>query len=173
MSGEVIAAPSRALMYTLAIVALLVAVVYAGTRRKTRRAASRPSRAPRTHFDLNNAADVTLLDEVRQQYAHLLARESGPYADCLFKPAALLPFPKQTIAAAMETLIEIAEGRQDSPFVSARLRTPEFAENVKACLVQLMDFLDVPASELPQEPNENARIGFRLGGGITGGAPGS
>ncbi|MHB1956227.1 MAG: hypothetical protein ACYCOU_21065, partial [Sulfobacillus sp.] len=49
------------------------------------------------HIDLDDVLQVMLIEEIRLQYAALLMDKTHPYAECLFRPASLLPYPKATI----------------------------------------------------------------------------
>lgn len=110
-------------------------------------------------FDLQDVLHVGLIDGIRDKYASLLSDESGPYGRCLFKPASLLPYPRAAIAGALHALLDFAEGRIDSPYLDPSLRSAERAGTIRACLMQLDDFLDVAPSRLPNDPQENVRVG--------------
>jgi hypothetical protein len=121
------------------------------------RTAAIPSR-----FDLDDVLHVTIIDEIRDKYSALLADESHPYSQCMYRPASLLPYPKEVIRRALEALLDFVEGRRDSRFLDVSIRTPEVADTVRTTLHLLDDFVDVPAEKLPTEPHENTRVGLDL-----------
>lgn len=118
--------------------------------------------APRGQFDLHDESDVRFIDRIREDFSRQLADESAPYADCWFKPAALLPHPKETIRQALNTLLDFVEGRRDSPYLDRRIRSPEVAQTLRACLALLERYLEVPEEDLPSDPEENRRAGLAL-----------
>jgi len=113
-------------------------------------------------FDLNDGAHVALIDAIRQRYGTLLRDEQQPYAACMYRPAALLPYPKAVIRRALNALLDFVEGRCDSLLIDGKMRTSELAATIRATLEQLDDFLDVPAGRLPTDPVQNARVGYQL-----------
>ena len=113
-------------------------------------------------IDLDDVLQVTLIDLIREQYSALLMDTSHPYAECLFRPASLLPYPKATIKRALEALLEFTEGRRDSQFLDASTRTPEAVELLQWGIATLDDYLEVPPESLPTDRLPNAEVGFRL-----------
>jgi hypothetical protein len=113
-------------------------------------------------LDLNDAAHVALIDDVRVKYGDLLADSSHPYANCLFRPASLLPYPKPVISATLNALLDFAEGRRESKLLSQEFRSTEFADTLRATLVHLDDFLELSPEQLPTDRHENLRIGFEI-----------
>ena len=113
-------------------------------------------------FDLTNPAHVALLDDIRVAYGNHLADGLGAYQGCMFRPASELPYAKVDIKTALTALLDLAEGRRESPLLDAGTRQPEEAATIRMCLVLLDDFLDVPPEELPTEQRANARVGFQL-----------
>ena len=120
-------------------------------------------------FDLNNPQHVSIIDDVREQYGALLAEDNSEFADCRFKPASLLPYPKEVIKKALGALIDFSEGRRDSLYLDPSLREEVDSEGINKmagiCIVTLMhldDFLEVPADELPSSPVENLAFGFKF-----------
>lgn len=113
-------------------------------------------------FDLNDPADVALIDRIRAQYSALLTDESHPYSECMYRPAALLPYPKEVIRQALSALLDFVEGRRTSDLLSADLRDPEIADVIRVALNSLEEFVDVPPARLPTNPRENMRVGIEL-----------
>ncbi|GBD32400.1 hypothetical protein HRbin33_01364 [bacterium HR33] len=118
-------------------------------------------------FDLENERHVRLIDRIREDYSRQLADESGPYAECWFKPAAILPHPKETIRQALNTLLDFVEGRRQSPYLDQAIRSREVASTIRACLAVLDRYLEIPESELPTDPEENRKVGLAILGGAT------
>lgn len=118
---------------------------------------SEPNSLPQ-QFDLKNANHVLLLDEIRERYSMALSDDTGACAQCMYKPASLLPYPKTTIRGAMNALLDFIEGRVQSPHLDVSIRSAAAAEAVKSTLVLLDNYLDIPASELPTEPKANGRV---------------
>ena len=129
-----------------------------------RRAASELSgQNPRSgYFDLNNVAHIELLDEIRMAYATVLTDESHAYTGCMFRPAALLPYPKPLIRAALLALLDFAEGRRDSTLIDIGMRRLDMVYTIRNTLDHLDDFLDVPPEQLPTDPIENSAVGLEL-----------
>lgn len=115
-----------------------------------------------SRFDLDDAMHVTIIDEIRDNLSAFLADDSHPYSRCMYRPASLLPYPKPVIRRALEALLDFIEGRRQSRFLDASIRSPAVAETVRTTLQLLDDFLDVSAEKLPTEPLENARVGLQL-----------
>ena len=113
------------------------------------------------YFDLNNIAHVRLLDDIRTAYGALLSDKSHAYADCMYRPAVLLPYPKPLIRAALLTLLDFVEGRRDSTIVERDMLQLR-SETILRVLEWLDDFLDVPPEQLPTDPTENSVVGFEL-----------
>ena len=133
-------------------------------RQEPRRAASELSgQNPRSgYFDLNNVAHIELLDEIRMAYATVLTDESHAYTGCMFRPAALLPYPKPLIRAALLALLDFAEGRRDSTLIDIGMRRLDMVYTIRNTLDHLDDFLDVPPEQLPTDPIENSAVGLEL-----------
>jgi hypothetical protein len=123
-------------------------------------------RAAKAHvpsrFDLNDPAHVVMVDEIRGQYSALLADDSHPYSQCIYRPSSLLPYPKEVIRRALTALLDFVEGRRDSYLLDEGLRQPDVAEMIRTTLETLDDFLDVTPQKLPTDPRENARIAYQL-----------
>lgn len=113
-------------------------------------------------FDLSRADHVLIVDTIRERYSEVLAANDGPYAGCIFKPTAMLPFPKEDIRRALAALLAFNEGRAQSPFLDVSLRSDAAADTIRSCLVLLDDFLEVDPAILPVEPHANAQAGFAL-----------
>ena len=148
------------LSWAWAVVPLTFAALFAAQRVSSTITASK---LESVHFDLSDVEHVTLIDEIRQKYSALLSDETAPYSQCMFKPSALLPYPRGVIRHALETLLNFVEGRATSPYLDDAIRTPDAAEAIRASLAQLDDFVDVPPAELPTDPQENLRVGHKLG----------
>lgn len=120
-----------------------------------------PPSVPRD-FDLSDPADVDEIDEIREQYSAVLGDDSGPYSLCVYRPASTLPFPKPVIRKALMALLDFVEGRRDSEFIDGSLRRAEAADFIKAGLIALDDYLDIPAEQLPTERAANLLAGHRI-----------
>jgi hypothetical protein len=118
-------------------------------------------------FDLSDPVDVLTIDDIRERYSALLADESGPYSQCMYRPAALLPYPKEEVRLALTALLDFAEGRQNSDLLDRSMRHSDVARVIRTALQCLDDYLDVAPERLPADPVENARIGrqLQIGGG--------
>lgn len=145
----------------VALVVLLAALWIASwwvTRRALRRRAH--AGAAPEWYSLENPDHVLRIDEIRRGYAKVLSR-GGEFADCVYKPAALLPYPKEEIRRALTALLDFAEGRRDSSRLDPAIRTPDVADTLRAALMQLNHFLDVPAEQIPREPRANTEFGLK------------
>jgi len=112
-------------------------------------------------YNLERPRHVALLDEIREGYATVLGDESHAFVDCTFKPAALLPYPKEEIRKALATLLDFVEGRRDSTLLDNQIRTQEISQVLRGSLMQLETFLEVSPAELPSEPEANEEFGLR------------
>ena len=121
-----------------------------------RKAAALPAQ-----IDLNEMVHVTIIDNIREEYSALLADQTQPYAKCLYRPASLLPYPKDDIRRALNALLDFVEGRRPSTALDVSICKPEVAETLRIALGLLDEFLDVPAETLPTNPRENALVGAR------------
>jgi len=110
-------------------------------------------------YDLENPDHIAILTDVRAAYANELARTDGAYGKCMYKPAAVLPFPKDTIRTALTALLDFAVGRRTSGLLDPSLRSSEVVETIQTCLTLLDDYLELPAGELPTDHVENATAG--------------
>ncbi len=110
-------------------------------------------------FDLNDYQHVLIIDDIREQYSLVLADETLPYADCMYRPASTLPYPKEEIQRALIALLDYMEGRTDSDVLDPEMRTEEGAEIIRRVLVMLESYLDIPQEALPKNPQKNARVG--------------
>ena len=113
-------------------------------------------------FDLDDPVHMALIDDIRTKYGELLGDETHPYAKCLYRPASLLPYPKEVIERALSTLCDLVEGRRSSDLLDPAIHQPEFADTIKSTLIHLDGFLEVPADCLPTDSMENMRVGHRL-----------
>jgi hypothetical protein len=119
-----------------------------------------------SRFDLNNPAHVALIDDIREQYSALLADEFSPYSQCIYRPAAILPFSKELIRRALSALLEFTEGRRSSNLLNGAAIRPEVAVTIRTALQLLDDFIDVAPAQLPTEPRENIRVGHQIQRGL-------
>ena len=121
-----------------------------------------PITAIPSRFDLDNEVHVTMIDDIRETYSALLADDSHPYAQSMYRPASLLPYPREAIRNALEALLDFIEARRESCYLDTSIRTPEAADTVRTCLALLDNFLEVPSAMLPTDRMENAKAGVRL-----------
>lgn len=112
-------------------------------------------------YDLDNAAHVALMDAIRQRYADALRDPSGEFAELAYKPASLLPHPKQEIRKALTALLDYARDQRSSRYLHPRIRRPAVIDTLEASLLQLDTFLDIPAADIPREATANVAFGFR------------
>jgi hypothetical protein len=112
-------------------------------------------------YDLDNPDHVVRIDEIREAYAALLSHDESEFADCTFKPASLLPYPKREIAEALSAILDYAEGRASSKHLDPIIRQPNVVTTLQAALVQLETFLDVPPGEIPRDHRANIEFGMR------------
>jgi hypothetical protein len=102
---------------------------------------------------------VRFAGAVWEEYGQFLANDGGQYAGCRFRPQATLPFTKEGIAAALQLLLDIGEGRAACAFIDTRSIPAEALDSMRQALLRLADFLDVPAGELPTDPEDNEAFG--------------
>ena len=112
---------------------------------------------PPTKFDPLDQHHLSWVDAVQRKFGEVLADTTSPYAACRFKPAGLLPYPKDYIAIALQFVIDLGEGTIRSPHVGALM--PDVVASLKEGRKRLDDFLDIGPDELPKDPEENARFG--------------
>ncbi len=136
--------------------ALLLQVVMR-QRDNVRRTLPMPSQ-----FDLEDPTHVLAVDDIRQSYFGFLADESRPYGQCLYCPAAFLPYPKEVISRALTALLDFVEGRRESTFFYNSLRNVQVSDDIRKALTHLEDFLEIEAENLPTDRLENVRTGSRL-----------
>src|SRR5713101_4748449 len=150
--------------YLFGTVAFLAfaAIIWVTTGFLRHAGSNRPLVALPATFDLDNPAHVAIIDDIRMKYATLLADQTHPYARCMYRPAAMLPFPKVAIKTALVSLLDFSEGRRPSRLLDQSLRTPDFARTLNSVLLRLDDFLEVPANSLPTEPTDNSVVGTRF-----------
>ncbi len=148
--------------YASGMLAGLVAAALSAASRRPRPRRASGSIFLGEAFDLQNERDVCLIDQIREDYSRQLADETGPYAECWFKPAATLPHPKETIRQALNTLLDFVEGRRESPYLDQAIRSQEAASTIRACLALLDRYLEITESELPTDPEENRRVGLAI-----------
>lgn len=110
-------------------------------------------------YDINDANHVALLDRIRTAFAASLQDETGPYSQCIYKPASTLPYPKDAIRSALTALREFAEYRRESTLLDTSLRSPHAAQAIRGCLVYLDHYLEVSPSDLPTTRLENFNVG--------------
>jgi hypothetical protein len=139
-----------------ALLAILAVLWLLGWRARLRSAA----RFPRW-YNLERPGHVALLDEIRERYARVLADQSHEFVDCTFKPASLLPYPKEEIRKGLAVLLDFVEGRRDSTLLDKHIRAQATAQVLRGSLMQLETFLEVPAAELPRDPEANKQFGLR------------
>lgn len=117
-----------------------------------------------TSFDVTRVDDVMLIDTVRTAFGSLLEKDASQWHGCIYRPASLLPFPKPTIRAALQALLDVAERRQISPHIDSSFLTPEATDHVRVALRLLDDFIERPDSEIPTDPRANVLYGVAVRG---------
>ncbi|MGH8193773.1 MAG: hypothetical protein ACREQ8_05130, partial [Woeseiaceae bacterium] len=68
-------------------------------------------------IDLDDVLQVTVIDDIRQKYSALLADQSQPYSQCIYRPSSILPYPRTVIRRALQALLDFVEGRRNSRFL--------------------------------------------------------
>ena len=86
--------------------------------------------------------------------------EPGPFAECLYRPAADLPYPEDDIRRCCEFLIGIADGPPASFAGNHELLAKE-RDALGIALFSLDYFLDLPAAEIPRQKMENLAFARR------------
>jgi hypothetical protein len=132
----------------------------------SRRENADPSRSGLpTSFDLTSINDITLIETVQTAFGATLADDASPWKDCMYRPASLLPFPKPVIRSALQSLLDVAEGRRVSPHIdSSVFSTPESADSIRTALGVLDEFIERPETEFPTDPRANILYGTSLRG---------
>lgn len=114
---------------------------------------------PPAELNPNEQKHLRLAGDIWERFGELLADDGLPYAGCRFRPESLLPFPKAYIAEALDMLVAVGEGRIQSVHIHSRSISPGVVEAMKQAREQLACYVDVPADELPRDPEANARYG--------------
>lgn len=89
--------------------------------------------------------------------------EPGPFAECLYRPAADLPYPEQEIRRCCEFLIDIADSPPASFAGNHELLAKE-RDALGIALFSLDYFLDLPAAEIPRQKMQNLAFARRHNG---------
>lgn len=114
---------------------------------------------PPMTLDPNEMSHLRLADEIRQRYAATLADKDHPYANCTFQPIGRLPFPKEAIARTLDFLMAIGRGEVTSAHVGSDVLSEDDLAVVERSRQMLETFMDVPADELPTDPDANLAFG--------------
>ncbi len=120
---------------------------------------------PPTEWNPNDMRHLRLVDAVRSRYGDFLSAADHPYAECRYRPAGLLPYPKGVIATALQLLVDLASGAVKSVHVEPGTLTDDVVQTVKQGLEMLDLFIDVPPDRLPTDPEQNAAVGDRAARG--------
>lgn len=89
--------------------------------------------------------------------------EPGPFAECLYRPVADLPYPEHDIRRCCEFLIGIADSPPDSFAGNYELLAKE-RDALGVALFSLDYFLDLPESEIPRKKMQNLAFARRHDG---------
>jgi hypothetical protein len=89
--------------------------------------------------------------------------EPGAFSDCLYRPVSDLPYPQGAIRRCCDFLIGIADGDAAS-FNGDHDQLVKERDALGVALFSLDYFLDVPASEIPQERLENLLLEYHYVG---------
>lgn len=89
--------------------------------------------------------------------------EPGPFAECLYRPAADLPYPEPDIRRCCEFLIGIADNPPSSFAGDHQLLATE-RDALGVALFSLDYFLDLPAAEIPRQKMQNLAFARRQHG---------
>ena len=114
---------------------------------------------PPTEWNANDMRHLRLVDAVRSRYGDFLSAADHPYAECRYRPAGLLPYPKSVIAGALRLLVDLASGTVKSVHVEPGTLTDDVVQTVKQGIGMLDRFIDVPPDQLPTDPKQNAAVG--------------
>lgn len=107
-------------------------------------------------FNLRRSADASRINAIIDGYSKVQGWPSGPHKDCVYRPASDLPFPKEEIRAALEALLQVAQG-QATPCrdLMGYFASDEAAEVIGSNLADLDSYVDIPADQLPTDPRQN------------------
>ena len=98
-------------------------------------------------------------ETIYKDYAKVIA-DSGKYHDCLYKPASMLPYPKEYIAKTIQFTINCLH--IENPFFVTPTNKDEIISRLKVILVNLPMFINANEKELPSERMENLMKGNEL-----------
>lgn len=126
---------------------------------------SSPTLAFPTFFDLDDLAHVLLIDEIRSACGTEM-ESPGAYAECLYRPASQLPYPKPVIRMAIQALLDFASGQRESSILDESIRNAKSVDTFESVLHFLDNYLEIPPSELPTETEKNLRVGSAFLGSI-------
>lgn len=118
---------------------------------------------PPIRWDPRHRHHVAAAQTVVNEYGAALS-QGGAFADCMYRPASLLPYRKDDIERSMHFLLDILEGRLISPHVKPDDVPPDFAKTLRHGLNFLGGFLDVPPERIPTDPAANVEFGKRATG---------
>ena len=110
---------------------------------------------PPGSFEPGDDKHLMLADVIRRRYAETMTESGGEFAECTVKPSALLPFPKHSIADALNIFVRLGRGDIWSPHVAKESITPEDVTVVERALQVLNTYVDVAPNQVPTDPTEN------------------
>ena len=90
---------------------------------------------------------VRFAGSVWEEYGTFLATDAEQFGDGQVRPQSVLPYTKEGIAAALQLLLDIGEGRVSSAFIDSRSIPPEGVDNLRLALGRLADFVESPIAD--------------------------
>ncbi len=90
---------------------------------------------------------VRFAGSVWEEYGTFLATEAEQVGDGQVKQQSTLPYTKEGIAAALQLLLDIGEGRVSSAFIDSRSIPQEGVDNLRQALGRLADFVEDPSAD--------------------------
>jgi hypothetical protein len=122
-------------------------------------------------LDPMNETHLELVESIKASYSHFMGYPEGEFAAVAFRPESILPFPKESIRAALVCLKECVEGKgpkgQLVPSGSETISDAEYLDAIEASLIHLDDFINAPRELIPVDMSENGVFGFAILNGAT------
>lgn len=118
---------------------------------------------PPAALDANERKHLRLARDIWERCGAVLADDAQPYAGCKYRPESMLPYPKDYLAQALDLLVAVGEGRVRSIHFHADAVPADVLDSMRQARERLAAFVDVPAAELPRDPEANARYGAERG----------
>ena len=107
-------------------------------------------------FDPQDPLHDKFAEKIVQDFGGVMANP-GKYAECIYRPASLLPYPKQYIKKACQFICK--QLRSEHPNWERPANADEMLNNIGAIEAFLPNFIEIPESELPTDTRENLKVG--------------